>query len=398
MKTINNFRPKEKNILMRVDFNVPVFDGKIIDDSRIISVKSSISKLIKSKNKIFLISHFGRPKGKYNKKLSLEFVCDVVAKIIGVEKIHFIDEIKIEKIEKKKKEIKFGEVCLLENIRFYDEEEKNDFNFAKKLSESFDIFINDAFSASHRKHASIVGLANFLPTLIGDSFMQEINNLDSFVNNPKKPNTAILGGSKISTKTELLNNLVEHFDNIAIGGAMANTFLLAKGFNIGKSLVETTLLDTAKEILNKSRNYNCNLILPVDVVCSNNQTNPQSIRHCKVQNILPDQMILDVGDETIKNINKVLLRSSMILWNGPLGAFEYKPFNHGTMEIINTLKNNSQTLNIMSLAGGGDTIAAIKMAKAESNFTYISNAGGAFLEWLEGKESPGMLAIKENNI
>ena len=398
MKTINNYSIKNKNLLLRVDLNVPVVDGVITDKSRIISIKSSINKLIERKNKIFLISHFGRPKGKYNKKFSLEFICQILGKELGVNKIDFMNGINIDEIRDQQNKMKFGEICLFENIRFYEGEEKNDLNFAKKLSECFDVYINDAFSVSHRNHASIVGITKYLPSLAGDNLLNEINNLNLFLHNPKKPNTAIIGGSKISTKIEILKNLVEYFDNIAICGAMANTFLLAKGLKVGKSLAEHKLIDVAKKIITQGKNFNCNIILPVDVVCSKGLKDLNNIRHSKVENILPNQMILDIGDKSIKKINKILLRSSMILWNGPLGAFEYKPFNHATMEIANTIKKNSKMLNIMTLAGGGDTISAIKMAKAEDSFSYISNAGGAFLEWLEGKESPGIRALKANTL
>lgn len=398
MKTINNFTAKKKNILFRADLNVPVVDGVITDKSRIISIKSSINKLINNNNKIFIISHFGRPKGRYNKKFSLKFICSIIAEELGVKKIHFIETINIEKILEKQINMKFGEICLFENIRFYKGEEKNDLFFAKELSKCFDLYINDAFSASHRQHASIVGITKYLPSLAGDNLINEIKYLDLFLNNPKKPSTAIIGGSKISTKIKLLNNLVENFDNITIGGAMANTFLLATGFNVGKSLVENKFIDVAKKIINKSKNFNCNLILPVDVVCSNDLRDSNNIRKSKVDNILPNQMILDIGDQSINIINNILSKSNMILWNGPLGAFEHEPFDFATKKIINTIKIFSKKLNVIILAGGGDTVSAIKMAKAQNSFSYISNGGGAFLEWLEGKESPGIKALRENRL
>jgi len=292
----------------------------------------------------------------------------------------------------------FGEVCLLENIRFYEGEEKNDMNFAKGLAKNFDVYVNDAFSVSHRQHASIVGITHYLPSVAGDSLLDEINNIEIFFNNPLKPNTVILGGSKISTKTELIHNLIEYFDNIVIGGAMANTFLLAKGFNVGKSLVEKELIEATNKILKKAKNYNCNIILPIDVVCSNDLNDSINIRHSDIDDILSDQMILDIGIKTIRIITKNLLNSNMILWNGPLGAFEYKPFDYATIEIANTIKKDAKLRNIITLAGGGDTISAIKMAKSEEGFSYISKAGGAFLEWLKGNESPGVKALKGNKV
>ena len=249
MKTVNNYYIKEKNVLLRADLNVPVVNGFITEKSRIISIKSSIHKLINGKNKIFLLSHFGRPKGKYNNKFSLEFMCSVLSKEFEIEKIHFIKALKDQYIEEKINNMSFGDVCLLENIRFYEGEEKNDMNFAKELAKNFDVYVNDAFSASHRQHASIVGITHYLPSVAGDSLLDEINNLEIFFNNPHKPKTAILGGSKISTKTELIHNLIEYFDNIVIGGAMANTFLLSKGFSVGKSLVEKEFIENTNKIL-----------------------------------------------------------------------------------------------------------------------------------------------------
>jgi len=396
MKTINNFEIKEKKLLIRADLNVPVTNGKIADLSRIIAIKSSIHKMIKNKNKIFLISHFGRPKGKYNKKYSLRFICKTLADELGIEKIKFVDSYDKNKITEIQNNLKFGEVCLFENVRFNEGEEINDLNFAKKLSECFDIYINDAFSASHRNHASIVGITNYLPSVAGDHMIKEIKYLNLHLKKPKKPNTAIIGGSKISTKIKLLNNLIEHFDNIILGGAMANNFLKAKNLSIGKSLIENKLIDEASKILTKAKNFDCNFVLPMDVVCSSNISDLENIVHCKVENILPDRMILDIGNQSIEKIKKILLKSKMILWNGPLGAFEFEPFDNATKEVVNTINQNSKKINFTTIAGGGDTISAIKMFKGESAFSYISNAGGAFLEWLEGKESPGVKALKDN--
>jgi len=359
MKTINNYTIKKKNVLLRADLNVPIVNGLVTDKSRLTSIKSSIHKLIKEKNKIFLLSHFGRPMGKYNKKSSLEFMCSVITKEFEINKIHFIKEINSQNIEEKINKMSFGDVCLLENIRFYAGEEKNDINFAKELAKNFDVYVNDAFSASHRQHASIVGITHYLPSVAGDSLLDEINSLEMFFKNPKKPNTAILGGSKISTKIELIYNLIRFFDNIVIGGAMANTFLLAKGFSVGKSLVEKELIETANKIIKKAINYKCNIILPNDVVCSNGLNDTVNIRHSDIDDILSNQMILDIGSKTINRITKTLLSSNMILWNGPLGAFEYKPFNYATIEIANIIKKNAKLRNIITLAGGGDTISMV---------------------------------------
>ena len=398
MKTVNNFIVKNKKILLRVDLNVPLINGFITDKSRIISIKSTIFKLQKTKNKIFLISHFGRPGGKYIKKYSLKFICNILKDELNVEKIYFISSIDKKEIRSCQRKMNKGDICLIENIRFYPGEEKNDLNFAKQLSECFDVYINEAFSASHRKHASIVRITNYLPSLAGDHFMKEIKNLDMFLNKLKKPTTAIIGGSKVSTKLLLLENLVKYSDNIIIAGAMANTFLLAQDYNVGKSLVEKNMCIYAKEIIRKAKKNNCTIILPVDVVCSKSLNDLSNIKHNKVIEILPNQMILDIGKKSIKIIKNILLTSNMILWNGPLGAFEYKPFDHATNEILNTIKKNAKKLKITTIAGGGDTLSAIRKAKAEKSFTYISNAGGAFLEWFEGKESPGVKALKRNQL
>ena len=398
MKTINNYRVINKKVLLRVDLNVPVIDGNVTDRSRILSIKPTIEKLLKGNNKIFLLSHFGRPKGKYNKKFSLEFITDILCDELKIEKINFIKKIEVDEIKKALENTNNVQINLFENTRFYLEEEENSLNFCKMLSKYFDIYINDAFSASHREHASIVGITNFLPSLAGYGMMQESKNLNKFIDNPKKPNTAIIGGFKTSTKINILHNLIENFDNVVIGGAMANTFLVSQGYNVGISPYEKNLLNQANEIVLKSQNLSCNLILPIDVVSSNNIKDTKNIKLSKTENILPDQMILDIGDKTIKKISNIILKSNMILWNGPLGAFEYKPFDNSTLKIANLIKKNSKILNIMTLAGGGDTISAIKMAKAEQSFTYISNAGGAFLEWLEGKESPGFRALRNNKL
>ena len=395
MKTLDNYNIKEKKILVRVDLNVPVLGGIIQEKSRIEIIKPTIKKLQKQKNKIFLLSHFGRPKGK-NNNYSLRFICEVLEKELNLTKIYFLDNLNNDEIKKTLNKMNSGDVCLLENIRFYPDEESNNIGFSKKLSKNFDVFINDAFSVSHRSHASIVGIPKFLPSLAGYSLLDEIKNIDDFVKNPKKPYLTIIGGSKISTKINLLYNLIKTSDTIVIGGAMANTFLHAKGINIGNSLCEKDLSTTALSIIDKSKDYNCEIILPIDVVCANNLNDEINIKNCNVNNIDPNQMALDIGINTTELIVKYILKSKMILWNGPMGAFEYKPFAKSSVQIANTIKNNSKLQNISCLAGGGDTISVIKVANAEKGFTYISKAGGAFLEWLEGKGSPGIIALKEN--
>jgi phosphoglycerate kinase len=398
MKTLDNYSLDNKNILLRVDLNVPFFNGKITNDSRIKIIKKTINKLQQHKNKIFIISHFGRPKGEKNKFYSLEFLCPVLENEFNLNKVVFIKNFNNRDIEKEIINMSPGDICLLENTRFYPGEENNDISFIRNIIKNFDAYVNDAFSASHRNHASIVGIPKLLPSVAGYSLIDEIKNIELFINNFKKPKLAIIGGSKISTKIDLLNNLVKSSDCVAIGGAMANTFLYASKINIGNSLCEKDLSDLALSIMKKAKKYNCKIILPVDVVCADSLSDNVNVRNCSINNIYPNQMILDIGNKTTKIISRHIIKSKMVLWNGPLGAFEYKPFEVSSLEIANVIKKNAKLLNIKTIAGGGDTISAIKMANAEEGFTYISNAGGAFLEWLEGRESPGVIALKENTI
>jgi len=396
MKNLENYKVESKRVLFRADFNVPLVDGKITDTSRIIAAKSSIKKLISNKNKIFLVAHFGRPKGEIINKYSLSFILPSLKEIFNVDKIYFLKNLDEESIKTITEDMQRGDLCLVENIRFLKEEEKIDLHFAKRISNLFDVYVNDAFSASHRNHTSITGFAKFLPAVAGNHLITEIDNINFFLENSKKPNMAIVGGSKISTKIQLLNNLIEQFSTLAIGGAMANTFLLANKKNVGNSLIEENLNEEAINVQLKAKKLNCKLILPVDAVCGKNiqDTNPV---YRKIDEISSDDMILDIGEITTKLINEEIINSKMVLWNGPVGAFEYKPYDKATNVIAKIIKFNAKKLNIDTLAGGGDTISAIKNAKAEDGFDYISNAGGAFLEWLEGNESPGVIALKENN-
>ena len=341
--------------------------------------------------------NLGRPQGQFIKKYSLKFLAKILEGVLSIQKIYFVSPCFGEIVNRQIQLMKPGDICLLENVRFHEEEEKNGYNFSESLAKYFDIYINDAFSASHRNHASIVGITRYLPSIAGNSFIKEIKNLNNLLYKPTKPTTAIIGGSKVSTKLKLLNNLIEIFDTLIIGGAMANTFLLAKGFNMGKSLFEKDLIVDAQQILEKSINSKIDIILPVDLICSNSITDKANIQCVESRNLLPHQVALDIGDETVKLIKSSILKSKIILWNGPLGTFEHKPFDNGTNQVAEIIKTNAKKLNMITIAGGGDTVAAIKNAKAENFFTYISTAGGAFLEWLEGKESPGVKALKDNS-
>ena len=397
MKNLKNYNIKNKKILFRADLNVPLLDGVITDTSRIQAIKSSIEILISNKNKIFLIAHFGRPKGEIVNKYSLNFILPSLKEILNLDKIYFLDSLDQDSVEKKFNEMQASNLCLVENIRFFKEEENIDLNFAKKISSLFDVYVNDAFSASHRNHTSITGFPKFLPAVAGNHMIKEIENINYFLDDAEKPNMAIVGGSKISTKIQLLDNLIEQFSIIAIGGAMANTFLLANSYNIGKSLVEKDLIQEANNIQLKAKKLNCELILPTDVLCGKNIHDTKPVNR-NIHEILPEEMILDIGDSSIEFINNKIINSKMVLWNGPVGAFEFKPYDKATNAIANVIKVNAKKLNINTLAGGGDTVSAIKKTNAEDGFNYISNAGGAFLEWLEGNESPGVKSLKENNL
>ena len=397
MKNLSNYKINSKKVLFRADLNVPVLDGVIADSSRILAIKSSIENLIASKNKIFILAHFGRPNGNVIEKYSLKFILSSLAEILEVEKIHFLKTFQEENISKKINEMNVGEVCLVENIRFEKSEEKIDWDFAKKISSLFDVYVNDAFSASHRNHTSIIGFAKYIPAVAGNHLVKEIENINAFLENSKKPNLAIVGGSKISTKINLLNNLIQQFNCVVIGGAMANTFLLSNDIAVGKSLVEKDLVDVAKDIQKKAIQFNCKLILPFDVICGKNIQDKEPIE-CEINNISQNHMILDLGIKTTALINQEIQNSKMVLWNGPVGAFEYKPYDKATNEIAFNIKQNAKKFGINALAGGGDTVSSIKNANTEDGFDYISNAGGAFLEWLEGNQSPGVIALKENNL
>ncbi len=396
MKNLSNYEIVNKKVLFRADLNVPVVDGVITDRSRIFAIKSSIESLIRKKNKIFILAHFGRPKGEIIEKYSLKFILPLLTKILEVEKIYFLENLHKVNINKKVDEMHYGEICLVENIRFEKSEEKSDLDFAKNLSSFFDVYVNDAFSASHRNHASITGLPKYIPAVAGNHLIKEIKSINSFLENSKKPNIAIVGGSKISTKINLLNNLIQQFNCVVIAGAMANTFLLSNNIPIGQSLVEKDLVDEAINIQKRANQLNCKLILPTDVVCGKSIEDKKPV-HLNINEILSDYMILDIGNNTTEEINNAIKNSKMVLWNGPLGAFEHKPYDKATNEIALNIKENAKRFSIQALAGGGDTISSIKNVNAEDGFDYISNAGGAFLEWLEGNQSPGVIALIENN-
>ena len=387
----NNEDIKEKIIFLRVDFNVPIQNGKVIDDTKILKMKDIISKLLYKKAKIILCSHLGRPQKKGKEGMSLEQVKNKLEDSFK-KKIDFLKDY-LNKDTKKIIQKSDKELFLLENIRFYKEEESNDPEFAKQLAGLADIYINEAFSCSHRSHASVTGITKFIKSYAGETIINELNSLEKIFNKSNKPVACIIGGSKISTKIDLISNLIKKVDFMIIGGAMANNFIKYNNFEIGKSLFEPNKEATIKNIISEADKNNCKLIIPEDVVVSINEDTEG--KNKKISEIKSDEIIYDIGQDTIRAIGKVINSSKTLLWNGPLGFFEKDFFAIGSNEVAKLIKINTQKKLLTSIAGGGDTAAAIKKAKAEDGFTYISTAGGAFLEWLEGKILPGLKVLEK---
>ena len=382
---------KNKIIFLRVDFNIPIKDGEVIDDTKIVKMKDIINKLLSKKTKIILCSHLGRPQKNGKEGLSLEQVKNKLENIFKKDIVFLNNYLNGETKNNIRQSDK--ELFLLENIRFYKEEEKNDPEFAKQLASLADIYINEAFSCSHRAHASVTGITKFIKSYAGETIVNELNSLEKIFNKSNKPVTCIIGGSKISTKIDLISNLIKKVDFMIIGGAMANNFIKYNNFEIGKSLFEPNKEATIKNIIAEANKSNCKLIIPEDVVVSINEDTAG--KNKKISEIKSDEIIYDIGQETIKAIGKVINSSKTLLWNGPLGFFEKDFFSIGSNEVAKLIKINTQKKLLTSIAGGGDTAAAIKKAKAEDGFTYISTAGGAFLEWLEGKILPGLKVLEK---
>ena len=382
-----------KVVLLRLDLNVPLKNQVITDETRINKILPVINFLIKKKSKILIISHVGRPKGKINYDLSLKPICENLERKID-QKIKLVKE----NIYKMKKEDLFKnseeQIIFLENIRFYEEEEKNDTNFSKNLAELGDIFVNDAFSCSHRAHASVSKITEFLPSFAGLQLETEISALKKVTTEIKKPVTCIVGGAKISTKIGLIKNLIPKFDNIIIVGAMANNILNYKGNPIGKSLREANCKSIIEDIFETVKNYSCLINYPEDVVVGKNMNGKATIK--ELNEVSNDDIILDIGPKTIKKIIDIIDKSKTILWNGPAGYFENSNFANGCYEITKKIIEKNKINQIYSIAGGGDTIAVLNQINAVDNFNFVSTAGGAFLEYLEGKDLPGIKALNHN--
>ena len=390
LKTLDEINFDGKVVLLRCDLNVPIDnEGKVSDKTKIKRHKDTINELIAKKAKIIIISHLGRPKGKIVKELSMNRILHAFAEELKIPEVTVLPYCGLDIMKKVFDNMDKGTITFLENIRFYPEEEKNDLDFAKQLAEISDIYINDAFSVSHRKHISTYGLSKFLPSFVGRSLQLELEMLENINNNINKPVMAIIGGSKISTKINLLENLIKKVNFLAIGGAMANTFLLAKGQEIGNSLVERKKIETASIILDTAKNNNCDVILPLDVVTSESLDSESHFR-VALDEIDPKHSIFDIGEKTIEKISNTMAICKTVFWNGPLGVYEKKPFDNSTNIIGRTAAILTKAKMITSVAGGGDTVAALNSAELSGGFSYVSIAGGALVEWLEGKELPGL--------
>ena len=391
---MNNIRDhgslNQKKVLLRLDLNVPIKNGIITDDTRINKILPIIEFLIKKETKIIIVSHVGRPKGSIKNDLSLKPICENLEKKIN-QKIRLISS----NVFKLKKDSLFEDandkIVFLENIRFYNEEEKNDSSFAKHLAGLADLYVNDAFSCSHRSHASVNKITEFLPSFAGLQLETEINALKKITTDIKKPITCIIGGSKISTKIGIIKNLLPKFDNIVIVGGMANNIINFKGYQIGKSIKEENCKEIIKEIFENSKKYSCKLTFPEDVLVGKNFNDKSYIK--ELNDINDDDMILDIGPKTINKIKNIIEISKTILWNGPAGYFENLNFAKGSYEIANAIIKKNKNKSIYSVVGGGDTIAAINQINDTKSFNFVSTAGGAFLEYLEGKELPGIKAL-----
>ncbi len=389
--TLDDMDLAGKRVLVRVDINVPVENGQVTDDTRIRRIVPTIEDILAKGGKPILIAHFGRPKGKVVLDLSLRVTLKALEAALG-RKVAF-DET-LEAAESQTDEQRAADVILLENIRFHPGEEKNDPEFAKRLAALGDVYCNDAFSAAHRAHASTEALARLLPSCAGRLMQAELEALEAALGAPERPVVAVVGGAKVSTKLDLLGNLVEKVDMLVIGGGMANTFLAAEGIDVGKSLCEHEMAETARAIAKKAGEAGCELLLPMDAVVAREFKAGAENEVVVAENVPADAMILDAGPESVAHILQAFGKAKTLIWNGPLGAFEIDPFDAATNAAAKAAAELTRAGKLVSVAGGGDTVAALNKSGAAEDFTYISTAGGAFLEWMEGKILPGVAALE----
>ena len=394
-RTLEGLDVRGKRVLLRDDLNVPMADGKVTDNTRIVRQAPTIRELSDKGARVIILAHFERPGGKVVPSMSLKPVVPAVAQVIG-RKVAFAEDCVGPKAQSAVNALKDGEILILENTRFHPGEEKNDPDFAKQLAALGDIYVNDAFSAAHRAHASTEGIAKFLPAYAGRAMESELSHLEKALANPERPLMAVVGGAKVSSKIDLLENLVGKVDTLVIGGAMANTFLAAQGLGVGKSLHEPDYLETARKVIQMAADKGCALVLPSDVVVAGEFRAGAPHRTVPASAIGESEMALDVGPQTIAAFKKSLAASKTLVWNGPLGAFETAPFDAGTVAAAQAVAEATRAGRLLSVAGGGDTVAALAHAGVENDMTYVSTAGGAFLEWLEGKTLPGVEALKKH--
>jgi phosphoglycerate kinase len=391
--TLDDLDVADKRVLLRADLNVPVKDGKVTDATRIERLAPTIEALIAKGAKIVVMSHFGRPKGPDTEN-SLRMLVAPLSRAIGGRTVHFATDCIGPEAKKVVDALKPGEVALLENLRFHPEEEKNDPGFAKSLAELGDVYVDDAFSAAHRAHASIAALTHLLPNAAGRLMQAELDALGAALEHPEHPVMALIGGSKVSTKLDLLKFIIGKVDRLAIGGAMANTFLFAQGRPVGRSLCEKEMADTARDILAAAEKQGCTVILPDDAVTAEELKPGVMTRTVGINAVPQNAMILDIGPDSVARISAALAECKTLVWNGPVGAFEVKPFDRATVALAKKVAELTQAKKLLSVAGGGDTVAALAAAGVEDKLTYVSTAGGAFLEWLEGRELPGVAALR----
>jgi phosphoglycerate kinase len=390
-RTLDQADVKGKRVLVRVDLNVPMADGKVADDTRIRAVAPTITEIADKGGRVILLAHFGRPKSGPEAAFSLRQVVPALSAVIG-RPVAFAEDCIGEKAEAAVAAMKDGDVLLLENTRFHKAEEKNEADFVAALAKLGDLYVNDAFSAAHRAHASTEGLAHKLPAYAGRAMQGEIEALESALADPQRPVVAVIGGAKVSSKIDVLENLAGKVDALVVGGGMANTFLLAKGISVGKSLAEPDLVDTARKIIAAADKAGSAIVLPVDVVVAKELKPGAASEVVAVDAVPADQMILDIGPKSVETVNAWIDKAATLVWNGPLGAFEIPPFDKATMAAARHAASRKGKL--LSVAGGGETVSALHQAGAANGFSFISTAGGAFLEWLEGKALPGVEVLR----
>ncbi len=392
-KTLDDFDFAGKTVFVRADLNVPAKDGVITDTTRIDRFVPTLKEIVNAGGRVVVASHFGRPKGEKKPEFSMAFMVPALEKASGY-KITFVDDCIGEKRDAALRTMKNGDVILLENLRFYPGEEKNDRTFAEELASGIDIYINDAFSTAHRAHASTEGMAHLLPRGAGRLMQEELEALDKALGNPVRPAVALVGGSKVSTKLDLLANLVKKVDYLCIGGGMAHTFLAAQGIAMGEgSLVEPAMIDTAKSILSNAGS--CHIVLPTDLTWADAFGEGQEPHVSPADQVPAGKVLLDIGPQSAQAFIDTIKQCKTLIWNGPVGAFEIKPFDKSTNEIARAVADLTRAGKLVSVAGGGDTVSALKKAGAEPDLTYVSAAGGAFLEWMEGKTLPGVAILEQ---